>query len=123
MRLDKVIRDEKSGISLSIKKNGIECEEDEKRTILCCTEYIKEWISEVVNEGHVEVILQQVMQQCDAMNQTYSGIEYEIFIDELGEERMMLTGLNKYVDYGYKKTAVKCSMFYNSWFHCLFSFG
>lgn len=97
--LDKVIRDEKSGISLSIKKNGIECEGDEKRTILCCTEYIKEWISEVVKEGHVEVILQQVMQQCDAVKQTYGGIEYEIPIDELCEERMMLTGLIKYVDY------------------------
>ena len=66
---------------------------------MCCTEYIKEWISEVVKEGHVEVILQQVMQQCDAVKQTYGGIEYEIPIDELCEERMMLTGLIKYVDY------------------------
>lgn len=97
--LGKVARNGESGISLSIKKNGIECEGDEKRTVLCCTEYIKEWIREVVKEGHVEVILQQIMQQCDAVKQSYGGIEYKIPIDELCEERMMLTGLIENVDY------------------------
>ncbi len=97
--LDRIVIDEKSGISLSIKKNGIECGWDEKRTVLCCTEYIKEWIRMVVKEGNVEVILQQVMQQSDAIKQSYGGIEYEIPIDELCEERMMLTGLIANVGY------------------------
>lgn len=97
--LGKVVRDGENGISLSITKSGLECEGDEKRTKLCCTGYIKEWIREVVKEGHIEVILQQVMQQSDAVKQSYGGIEYEIPIDELGEERMMLTGLIESVDY------------------------
>gem|GEM_PF-6466998 len=98
--LQKILEGCNQGIRLRIEKesNSKYIDTHYKETKLQDTDFIKKWAQAVVEKKKIEIILIQVMQQTDATREGYGGIEYEIPIDVLSEERMMVTGLYRHVD-------------------------